>query len=296
MSNRVRRMGLLWLWLILSGCTAVAAPTANPNSGAIVPTATLHPLFLQETGSGAGGQTAVIGVTGNVNSTPAAAGRLTQPAADTAAAAATATVWPTITPLPTRQPTPTPPPVTIVTLYDEELLPGWSLRQSSAVSWRILNNDPVYSGRNSISLSPQADYGILFFTVEADSAATYPRAQVQGISFWLFSPDEPLGLDDLSISILGSNIYPYWIRGDNSVENESWPVFSETRLEFLGFNYPIPPNEWTKVEVWLEDLLFDPDYEYVTGFYIKNDEGFYKTVYIDQVEMVMSADSGEQDE
>jgi hypothetical protein len=293
MSSQMRGIVLLLGLLILSGCTAVGAPASHQGQGSgaavVVATATLHPLFLRETSSGGLDHTAVAGVgsdgSDHGGASPAGPTALGQPQPGTTSGNPPARA--TITPLPTRAATATPRPLTTVTIYDEELRPGWSLRHSDAMSWRLLNSDPAYSGEVSIVITPLADYGMLFFTVEANSAAPYPRAQVRGLSFWLFSPDEPLGLDELSVSILGSNIYPYWIKGDNSVENESWPVFSETRLEFLGFNFPIPPNEWTRVEVWLEDLLYDPDYEYVTGFYIKNDEGFYRTVYIDQVEMIL---------
>ena len=70
------------------------------------------------------------------------------------------------------------------------------------------------------------------------------------------------------------------------------PTFSETRLYFLGINRDIPPETWVNVEVWLDDLQYDPIYEYVTGFYIKNDEGFGQTFYVDAVRIIMLPEDG----
>ena len=43
----------------------------------------------------------------------------------------------------------------------------------------------------------------------------------------------------------------------------------------------------------LDNLTYDPDYKYVTGFYIKNDAGFLQTVYIDDVNLLMIDNGGQ---
>jgi hypothetical protein len=78
------------------------------------------------------------------------------------------------------------------------------------------------------------------------------------------------------VTVLGSNSYTYWVEDDISVKSIYEPVFSETRLYYLGVNRTIPPNTWVKVELWLDERIYDPDYRYVTGFYIKNEASLNK--------------------
>ena len=49
----------------------------------------------------------------------------------------------------------------------------------------------------------------------------------------------------------------------------------------------IPPNNWVEVVVWLDDRIYDPDYTNVTGMYIKNDQGFLDTFYIDDIKLLV---------
>lgn len=175
-------------------------------------------------------------------------------------------------------------------IFSDVVHPGWTLQNSDGISYRVVEPARAYAGTAALALTPMADFGTLFFTVKPGAAEAYPRRQVERVVFWLYSPNIPLNLDSLAVTVVGSNVYPYWIKGDNSVENDSWPIFSETRLEFLGFNHPIPADTWAQVEIWLDDLLYDPVYEWLTGFYIKNDEGFYETVIIDELHLVMVAE------
>jgi hypothetical protein len=172
-------------------------------------------------------------------------------------------------------------------IFRDSVHSDWSLQNSDAISYRLVEGTLPYSGTAALAMTPTADYGTLFFTVREGAAQAYPRRQIERVVFWIYSPDYPLNLDSLAVTIVGSNIYPHWVKGDNSVENEVWPIFSETRFEFLGFNRPIPANTWAEVEIWLDNLIYDPTYEWVTGFYIKNDEGFYDTVFIDDLHLVM---------
>jgi hypothetical protein len=92
--------------------------------------------------------------------------------------------------------------------------------------------------------------------------------------------------------VLGSNSYTYWLANDTSVPTDTTvtveaPLFSETRLYDLHINRAIPPGTWVQVVVWLDDLIYDPEYTYVTGMYIKNNKGFLNTFYIDQVNLLM---------
>jgi hypothetical protein len=175
-------------------------------------------------------------------------------------------------------------------IFRDSVHSDWSLQNSDAMSYRLVEGTLPYSGTAALAMTPTADFGTLFFTVREGASQAYPRRQVERVVFWIYSPEFALNLDSLAVTIVGSNAYPHWVKGDNSVDNEIWPIFSETRFEFLGFNHPIPAATWAEVEIWLDDLIYDPTYEWVTGFYIKNDEGYYDTVFIDELHLVMVED------
>ncbi|MCJ7701081.1 MAG: hypothetical protein MUO62_05825 [Anaerolineales bacterium] len=54
-------------------------------------------------------------------------------------------------------------------------------------------------------------------------------------------------------------------------------------------SWNVPPYTWAEVIIWLEDLVYDPYYDYVVGFYLKNDESYLQTFYIDDVRLVLTA-------
>ncbi len=158
---------------------------------------------------------------------------------------------------------------------------------------------PLTVGAVAIEVRPEENYGALFFTVRPDATERYPLDEVLGFSFWLNSGPQVLDTADLAVTVLGSNELPYWEAGDDSVFGELSNVpdaetFSETRLYFLDINRSIPPDTWTRVFLWLDELEFEPNYEYVTGFYIKNNEGFLGTFYIDQLSLLVLPEAGTQ--
>jgi hypothetical protein len=149
-------------------------------------------------------------------------------------------------------------------------------------------SEVAYNGRHSLAVSPEAPGGRLIFAVVPDAEEAYLRDNVLAVRFWLYSGDDYVGTEDLSVTILGSNEFPYWVEGDDSVQvDDSLPTFSQTRLYFLNVEEDIPPETWIQIEVWLDDLIFDPDYHYVTGVVIENDEDFLRTFYIDDLELVI---------
>ena len=106
--------------------------------------------------------------------------------------------------------------------------------------------------------------------------------------FWLHSDQDGLALSDLAVTVLGSNAQPTFDPQDHSVrvDADKGPFFSETRLYYLGFNHAISPDAWVLVEVWLDELPYDPDYVYLTGIYIKNDRDYRGRFYIDDVQLI----------
>lgn len=181
---------------------------------------------------------------------------------------------------------------TTVTIYDETLNSAWTLNNSQDHDYSIFNTDFPHNGRNNMSITPLAEYGEIGFTVRPESSRNYPRANVLGVRFWLNSGAEFMENDDLLVSISGSDTLPYYDPDDDSVEPivNDGPTFSETRLYFLNVNGDIPAGTWIRVDVWLDDLQYDPIYEYITGIWIINDEDFFQTYYIDEVQLIMVVD------
>jgi hypothetical protein len=309
------------LLVFLAGCMSVrarsadmATPLPTPTLNAVFvpaqPESTADPLTLTTSTkvdlfasadtslSSPTADTSVIAIgvdqTATLDSTPSApaGGDATVPAQSDQA---TPTPSDPLTPMPddtaTPVATPTPAILPTVTIYDETLNGNWSLVTSSGVKYVLQNRTNVHSGTYSIALIPTKDYGNLAFTVKFGSKEAYLRDQTLGVRFWLYSGDATVGTEDLAVSVVGSNDYAYWKWNDTSVTNTQDPVFPETRLYYLGFNNAIPPNTWVQVEVWLDDLQFEPQYKYITGISIKNGEGFRDAVYIDQLELVKKPES-----
>ncbi len=126
----------------------------------------------------------------------------------------------------------------------------------------------------------------------------YSRNEILGVSFWLSGGANAVDPGDLAITVVGSNAYPYWVAGDTSVQQaagipdsaitDEFPLFSETRLYFLDIKRTIPPDMWVEVVLWLDEREFDPDYRYITGIYIKNDDpAFLPTFYVDRMSLLL---------
>lgn len=194
-----------------------------------------------------------------------------------------------------------------IMIYDGQLAAGWSLDHS-----RYTEFDPASSrhtleplgvasatgitGQTSsyqtLAVSPQWDYATLYFTLSPDATVSYSREEVVGVSLWVNSGDDLLETDDLLITIVGSNEYPYWVEDDRSALEGEDDSFSGTRLHFLGIRETVPANTWIRIEVLLDDLRFDPYYDYLTGIKVRNDEGYRSTFYVDRVALLVLPDEG----
>jgi hypothetical protein len=189
-------------------------------------------------------------------------------------------------------PRPTPIQVTTASVYSDQLDPNWSLEAGPGMLVDQKDTTHAHDGTVSLAMTPKTDFSKLSFYVSKDSSVVYPRDQVTAIRFWLNSGSDTLQLSDLIVKVLGSNIHPYYAADDNSVPVDSDIFLQETRLYFLGLKNPIPAEKWVEVTVTLDKLTHDPNYKYVTGFYIKNDAGFLRTVYIDDIHVEMIDNGG----
>jgi hypothetical protein len=193
---------------------------------------------------------------------------------------------------PTPPPSPTPDPrIAETPIYDDALDAGWSAEHSGDVRFDLAAPASGEAGAKAIAVTPLKDFGTFFLTVREQAGAAYRRDKVLGVSFWL-SGDNAIETSDLAVTVVGSNKYTYWRADDTSVQidgrvtSDPW-LYSETRLYYLGINRAIPPRTWTEVVLWLDDRIYDPGYTYVTGIYIKNDEQFRGTYYVDRVKLLM---------
>ncbi len=254
------------------------------------PTPTLHPFFVEGQLSSNITTLRVVQPAPTFEPLPTeAAIESITPTPDVDEQSAVATPSPTVTVTPAA--TATPEILPTVTIYDETLNKNWSISTSSGVNYVLQKRTATHNGTYAIAMTPTRDYGNLAFTVKFGSSEVYLRDETVGVRFWLYSGDATIGLQDLAVSVVGSNENPYWKWNDSSVTNVHEPVFSETRLQYLGFNNAIPPKTWVQVEVILDNLQFDPTYKYVTGIYILNGEDFRDTIYIDQLELVKTPGS-----
>jgi hypothetical protein len=196
------------------------------------------------------------------------------------------------TPIPLS--TKTPEQIQEISIYDEQLTPNWSLNNSEFMQFEQTRQISAQHGRTALAIKPLKAFGKLFFTVNKNEGVQFLRKRVLGFRLWLMAGKENITTSDLAIAITGSNTYSYWNAEDNSVKTnvpitQDTPLFSETRLYDLNINRSIPKGTWVEVIVWLDNLKFDPEYTYVTGLYLKNDELFSDTFYLDNMDILLEA-------
>lgn len=180
-----------------------------------------------------------------------------------------------------------------IVIYDDDLRAGWSLEQSAGMRYNIAAPGVAHSGSLAAAITPIEPEGEFFLTVDQSSRELYRRDQVLGVSFWLSGGRGPINTDDLAMAVVGSNDYTYWVEDDPSVQfdgrvTEADPeLFSPTRLYYLGINRAIPPSTWVEAINWLDRRIYDVDYTYITGIYIRNKSNFFDTFYIDRIVLLV---------
>jgi hypothetical protein len=184
-----------------------------------------------------------------------------------------------------------------VSVYRAALDANWSLANSSGMTYDLKNTQVLDKERYALKAQPSLPFGTLYFTLNRATSQVFRRDQVLGLSFRLSGGAAAVAADALAVAVVGSNAQPYWVPNDRSVTfkgrdtiGSSEPIFSETRLYFLNINRDIPAKTWVDVVVWLDDRIYDPNYTYVTGFYLKVDRQLLPAYYIDRVSLLLKAD------
>ena len=210
----------------------------------------------------------------------------------------TPTPIPTFTPTPFPSPTPTFVPPLVV--FDDAIHPDWTL-EISTMPHETRNTTAVFQGVYAIEARPEIGGRVLLFTKTSGPPLRYD--DVDGIAFRIYSGELGLAIDELAMTVIGSNAEPKWSLGDTSVRNSSNPnpdwiaeddpisnlyaqTYSESLIAFMGIVRDIPPNTWVWVTNWLDDREFDPEYEYITGFYLKTETTVEHALGIDAVEIL----------
>ncbi len=281
---RIRFPIVSWciMLFLLIGCTAESSEPEQINDP--LPTPTTFSFFEPEDA-----QSDTVGLTQNTAAVPTVAS-LFGPQES-----------PTPRPLPTSFPTLPPfrPAITrsqgiTATIFTDDLNADWEIVPYPGAVIDTSSQLRTYEGEKSIAFTPEADFTQLFFALKLDAETAYRAEDVLGVSFWLNGGDDFIPLDQMALAVIGSNAYSYWNEDDNSVDLPLGETFSETRLYFLDLNRSIPPNTWVEVYLPLDTLIYDPEYRYVVGFYLKNDEGFRNTVYVDNVSLLLVEGTEEQ--
>lgn len=259
---------VLALLILTAGCGS-RAPLDLPAVDTPLPTPTVAQMFVDRP-------------------TPTAAPARSATARPTAAPAATAGA--DTTPVATPDRSDPAAGLDVAPVYLDGLSTDWTLTKSTLMDYLTRSTSYVAQGKYAIEAKANGNYATLFFTVLPDAKRAFPRDEVVGLRFKLTGGKQAIGEEEIAVAVVGSNSQPYWKANDTSVKlegrvTEDQPLFSETRLYFLGINRAIEPGEWADVTVWLDDLQYDPDYKYVTGFYLKTDgaDGFF----IDDVTLLM---------
>ena len=176
-------------------------------------------------------------------------------------------------------------------LYGDMLNPGWTL-ETDRVTYEQ-TTEFVHSGDSALKVEPQDGFSAFLVVTPQDIEEPYLREDVVGYRFYLSGGENGINVNDLGLAVQGSKINYYWAPFDDSALTEAVPAFSESRLFNFGIDDDIRPGEWVLVEVFLDDLVFDPNYDFFTGFYIKNDPLYIEPYYIDTLQLITRANESE---
>jgi hypothetical protein len=176
------------------------------------------------------------------------------------------------------------------TIYSDEFNSDWELVETEDVETNVAAKTFVHEGTHSIAITPKIGLSRTSIIVKEEASNVYPRDRIIGFRFWMSPVNGYIKPSNLMVNIIGSNVHPYCIGSDDSTITINNPRFPETPLNLLGYDQVMSPETWVEVVVLLDDLKNVQDFEYIVGFYIKYDEGFLQTFYIDDIQLIIEAD------
>jgi hypothetical protein len=176
------------------------------------------------------------------------------------------------------------------TIYSDEFNPDWELVETEDVETNIAAKTFTHDGTLSIAITPKIGLSRTSIVVKSEASNIYPRDRILGLRFWMSPVNGYIKPSNLLVNIIGSNVYPYCVDGDDSTTTINNPRFPETPLNLLGYDQVMSPETWVEVVVLLDDLLNQQDFEYIVGFYIKYEEGFLQTFYVDDIQLIVEAE------
>jgi hypothetical protein len=179
------------------------------------------------------------------------------------------------------------------TIYTGSVDRNWILQPSYGLNHRLQDESHTIQGRPSLGITASRAGSTLCFQVRPDATTKYLHNKILGVIFWMNSGNNTINPGDLSLTVTGSNKYPYYQFSDRSADEQPLFTRSGTRLYDLGLNHPIPPNTWVPIEIDLDSLVYDPgyqptpivdtDYIYVTGLCFIVEVNSLQSFYLSQI-------------
>ncbi len=180
--------------------------------------------------------------------------------------------------------TPTVPPAQTtlpnMVIYDELLHPDWSL-EGSTVNFDLTYRGEAFRGVYALEveriLSDDPFFPILEMNLLPEAARSFPLAEIDNVSLWIYSGNGSLGVRDLSLGVvLSTEPFP----SDSATLN-----VIELDLAMFGLEEAIEPDTWVQLRYSPQELAIDESFAYLTGLYIENNVGFTQTILVDAVEI-----------
>ena len=220
---------------------------------------------------------------------PAYVNAVTEPAPTINTAFIEPTRFPTSTPLPTLTPVPLPTateiiPTETILIFGDRFHPDWGYLDSGTFT-EIATGD-AFGGNAYLQVRPRELSNQFLIRLLESNSKGYERERVIRFSFYLRSPDNDLDPEEFALKIQGSNSNLYWVENDSSTNENEDLSFLNTQLTFYQIE-AIPQGEWLFVEVIPEDQVFDPLYDFFTGFILDSRHVELFEYHLDQIEITL---------
>lgn len=220
---------------------------------------------------------------------PAYVNAVTEPAPTINTAFIEPTRFPTSTPLPTLTPVPLPTateiiPTETILIFGDRFHPDWGYLDFGTFTEITTGN--AFSGNTYLQVIPREVNNQFLIRLLNSNSKTYDRENIIRFSFYLRSPNADLNPEEFLLKTQGSNSNIYWVENDSSANENADLFFTNTQLTFYEVR-AIPQGEWLYIEVEPADQVFDPVYDFFTGFILDTREIELFEYHLDQIEITL---------